>query len=646
VESVRCAYTADPICHSIWVDVTTRKEAQRSLIALKNTLEQRVAEQTAQIQLQAKAISSLAEGVLITTSDLDAPGPEIIFINEAISRITGYSEAELVGKSPRILQGPATNRETTRRIKTELSAGKNCFAEVVNYTKDGRLYDAELFISPLFDAEGHITHFVSIQRDITARKETERRLREREQRFSALVDATSDVVYRMSPDWTKMLYLEGREFIPDTHSPSPAWLERYIPADHQPRVMAAIERAIDTKSKFELEHPVLRVDGTLGWTHSRAIPIVDEAGEILEWFGAASDITPRKNAEAAQREREERLQAVLNTAYDAIVCFDHDGLITDVNAAAETIFGYAGHQFIGQHVSLILPPPCLQTPGLPGEPQDEDPLVARRHDCIGMHRNGNAFPTEVAISHIEHLQLYTAVIRDVSERKRLQREVLMATEEEQRRIGQDLHDSAQQELVGLGMIAQTLLDSISRSRCAEGDPEMRASCDMLQRITTGLDRVHREVQNVARGLVPLLLGKSGLETALRELAKRTSEIKRVHCSFHTEGEVDVADDFVATHLYRIAQEAVANALKHAAPEGIMIRLGHRNGVQVLEVADDGSGFSGHSDDEGVGLKTMRYRANLIGARLSISTCAESGTLISCTIPCHAANGLKPTGPAE
>ncbi|MGH7057688.1 MAG: PAS domain-containing protein, partial [Acetobacteraceae bacterium] len=137
-----------------------------------------------------------------------------------------------------------------------------------------------------------------IFRDITTRKRAEQALRTSGERFRALVNASSDAVYRMSADWTEMRQLAGREFIADTPDPSDNWLEKYVPPDDQPHVMAAISEAIRIKSTFELEHRVRRIDGSLGWTFSRAIPLLDGQGNIVEWFGTASDITEQKRAEA------------------------------------------------------------------------------------------------------------------------------------------------------------------------------------------------------------------------------------------------------------------------------------------------------------------------------------------------------------
>lgn len=133
-------------------------------------------------------------------------------------------------------------------------------------------------------------------------------LRESEMRFRAFVSASSDVVYRMSADWSEMLELNGRGLLPDMKAASEGWMTGYIHPDDQADVQAAIKRAVAGKHMFELEHRVRRLDGTLGWTLSRALPMLDDAGNIKEWLGAASDVTARKQAEEAFRDSERLLQ--------------------------------------------------------------------------------------------------------------------------------------------------------------------------------------------------------------------------------------------------------------------------------------------------------------------------------------------------
>lgn len=136
--------------------------------------------------------------------------------------------------------------------------------------------------------------------------EAQDRLRTSEERYRAFVTATSDVVYCMNPNWGEMRYLVGNHFIADATDSSGAWVARYILPDDQSNVLAAIDHAIRTKSVFELEHRVIRADSAVGWTFSRAVPIMNSRGEITEWFGAARDITERKLREEALLDADQR----------------------------------------------------------------------------------------------------------------------------------------------------------------------------------------------------------------------------------------------------------------------------------------------------------------------------------------------------
>lgn len=161
---------------------------------------------------------------------------------------------------------------------------------------------------------------------IGARLELTRMRREHEERFQTFVSATSDVIYKMSADWSEMRFLRGRDFIADTADPSRSWLDKYIYPDDQLQVMTSIREAIRSKSVYQLEHRVRRVDGTVGWTYSRAVPLKDASGNVTEWFGAASDVTERKATEQALQEREEQLRLATDAA--EIGLWDVD-LVTD-----------------------------------------------------------------------------------------------------------------------------------------------------------------------------------------------------------------------------------------------------------------------------------------------------------------------------
>ncbi|MGB3225933.1 MAG: ATP-binding protein [Desulforhopalus sp.] len=150
--------------------------------------------------------------------------------------------------------------------------------------------------------------YQALEKKIEEQKQAEKALLESERRFRSLIMASNDIIYQMNPDWSEMHRLSGGNFLTDTIETNTNWLQEYIHPDDQSRVTAAINEAVMTKSIFDFEHRVLRADGTLGWISSRAVPLLDSDGHIIEWFGAASDITVRKKAEDALQALNDELE--------------------------------------------------------------------------------------------------------------------------------------------------------------------------------------------------------------------------------------------------------------------------------------------------------------------------------------------------
>jgi signal transduction histidine kinase len=213
----------------------------------------------------------------------------------------------------------------------------------------------------------------------------------------------------------------------------------------------------------------------------------------------------------------------------------------------------------------------------------------------------------------------------MSQRNELQKQILEVAEQEQRRIGQDLHDSTQQELSGLGMIAHNLYESLAAQGAAP-------SAKIAARLSDGIGRALENVRRLSRGLVPSEVGAHGLKMALSELAKQTSESGAINCQFECDDTTEVRDQFVATHLYRIAQEAITNVLKHAKAEHIWLSLEKEKDLVDLKVIDDGSGIPVPPESsKGIGLKVMFYRAGMIGGSLRVESLEDGGTQVSCTV---------------
>jgi signal transduction histidine kinase len=205
----------------------------------------------------------------------------------------------------------------------------------------------------------------------------------------------------------------------------------------------------------------------------------------------------------------------------------------------------------------------------------------------------------------------------------LEQEVLLISEREKRRIGEDLHDSLCQELAAAAFFLKTSSNKIEKSNPKEA--KVLANAARIVNDNVGLAR------DLARGLHPVELSASGLTTALRELAFRTAQ-GGIKCQFKCPRLIRVSDEAVALNLYRIAQEAVGNALKSGKAKKVVITLVRQGEKLVLSIVDDGKGFSPRRPRKGLGLHLMKYRANSIGGELTVESADGLGAKITCVLP--------------
>ncbi len=214
---------------------------------------------------------------------------------------------EVVGKNVYDLIAPE-DRDRFKAFNESVCRGEQGSLQFDIVGLEGKRRHMETHAAPLRNPDETIVH-LAVTADISERKQAEELLRQSEERLRALVNASSDMVYRMSADWSQMSQLDGRGFVADIGRPKNDWLNEHIHPDDQPLVLQAIREALRTRTPFQLEHRVRRADGTLGWTYSRAVPLLNGNGEILEWFGAASDVTARKEAEDNFRKLAQTLDA-------------------------------------------------------------------------------------------------------------------------------------------------------------------------------------------------------------------------------------------------------------------------------------------------------------------------------------------------
>jgi two-component system sensor kinase FixL len=206
-------------------------------------------------------------------------------------------------------------------------------------------------------------------------------------------------------------------------------------------------------------------------------------------------------------------------------------------------------------------------------------------------------------------------------RKHLEKEITEISRKEQMRIGQDLHDGLCQHITGISFMCKVLRDQLRQKSLPEA-----LSAD---EICSLLNESIATTRSLAKGLFPVELEENGLVVALQELVLTLERQSRITCQFLCTDSISIADNAMASNLFRIAQEAITNAIKHAEAKNIYVELSEKEGKVSMKIRDDGIGLPENIHGKGIGLATMKYRANIIGAKLAITRARGGGTEVSC-----------------
>jgi PAS domain S-box-containing protein len=662
-------------------------QVQRRTQSLQDEIEERKRAEHALRESEAQRLRAEAFSlVMVAQVGLDG---RWLKVPPTFCALLGYPESELLQLRCQDVTHPQDVESDRRQLQRLLCGEVQSYELEKRYVrKDGGDVWISLNRSMVTDEQTRPLFFLTYIRDITERKNAETALRRSEARLNCSQEIAhlgsweldlmkneltwSDEVYRI-------MGLKQQEF----GATFEAFLEQVHPDDRTAVEAAYASSVREGRESYEIEHRVIRKHtGEVRTVLEKCEHFRDATGKIIRSVGMMHDITERKQAEAVLRESEERLAGIIGSAMDAIISVNEHQQVVLFNAAAERMFGCAASDALGQPVSRFIPQRFRQAHEQHlrqfGETGETARAIGALGEVSGLRVTGEEFPVEASISRMMaggH-KLYTVVLRDITERKRneealrrvheeleqrvqertaalteanraLQAEIAQrqqaeaarsqvfsrlvnAQETERRRMARELHDELGQQLTGLKLAVQLV---------QEQGPCSPLGQQKLAELKETVDQLMEDVHNLAWELRPATLDDFGVVLTLERYVQDWSKRSAIAADFQSLGlPAQALAPELQTTLYRVAQEALTNVLRHARARHVSVLLKRTRDRVSLIVEDDGEGFDAEHafdarfTDKRLGLLGMRERVMLAGGTLEVESGHGRGTTIYARFP--------------
>jgi PAS domain S-box-containing protein len=598
-------------------------------------MEQALRESEARFRQMAETVP---EGVWL----LDADAKQFKYLNRWLRDYLGLRDAEMSHQTG--LQNfihPNDRARLREAWKGALASGSSHQNETRVRRADGTYHWFLNRAVPLKSEDGIVERWIGSSTDIhlqkTAQAEMERMVGERTEALREN-QATLQSFYNSAPFHMGIVELRGNDLSIVFANRATADFLKKRPTELRGRKSSElgapqIIRKLWAKScrqsqrenlpvRFEYEH--WQAGGGNRWLCATVAVIGPGPAKNPRFSFVVEDITRRKHSEAASRASEEKFRRLFSTVADAV--FLVDGVtwrFLEANEAALRLYGYTREEMLRLAAIDVSANPDLSAQSLAralaGLPDSTPRRLHRKKD-------GTVFPVQIAASKFDFQGrvLLCGIVRDITRQVEMEHEILSVSEREQQRIARDLHDDVCQDLTGVQFLASALAANLAE-KSAQGAVASKRIADLLQQTL-------EKTRELSHGLAPMELKAEGLAVALQQLRARVKHIFHCECRLHCDPKSPPLDPAAGIHLYRIAQEAVTNAIRHGKARRIDITFSARKNDLVLRIADNGAGLSQPFEKSaGMGLRAMQYRASVIGGTLEVKRQTRGGTEVICTI---------------
>jgi PAS domain S-box-containing protein len=624
-------------------DATDRRRAEEEVRRLNGELEERVKERTARLEATLDELRS-NEGRLLESEERFKAAFEQaavgmayvgvdgrwLRVNQKLCDIVGYPREELLSLRFQDITYPEDLEMDLGYLRRLLTGEIGTYSTEKRYfRKDGSIVWINLTVSSVREVSGETTYFISVIEDISQRKQAEEALRMSERRFRTVIEQSPLSVQILSPDgrtlrvnraweelWGVTLEdIEGYNMLEDQQLVAEGIMP-YIQKGFAGEPTAIPPIAYDPEQTI----PGLSSnEEPKRWVRAFIYPVTDEAGNIREVVLVHEDVTERKRAEETLRESEERYRAVIEQSAEGLYLLDaRTKRVIQTNPSLQRMLGYSEDELRGMELYDLIE--------LPREEVDATlrRTLERGYRPVGerkyRRKDGGLVDVEIGASVIRYGggEVVCALVRDVTERKRVEGALREVREAERRRLARDLHDGVLQDLsytaVSMGLM-------IIEAEGTSLEQRLQGAIDAVRRAAQGLRYAVNDLRREDEGDRPLPI-------LLEHLVERNGAMAQGQALrlYVEEGFPSEPLGKAGVEVLRIVQEAMSNARRHSGASTIQVKLRAEENDLVVEVTDDGRGFAPGAVP-GVGSRSMRERAMGIGGKLEIDSRAGQGTRV-------------------